>query len=373
MRPGGNRLRITLRVLLVLVVGVTGYWVGLRCWGLYHYRAAEEALRRRDFPEASGHLQKCLTAAPGDLGYRLLAGRTARRQGAYAEARRQFAVYRARGGSAEVLALEDKLQDVQQGNLEAVDDLLASCDDHPEAPDTPLVLEAVIEGSERALRLAEEAHAPAPPPQYLATARRAVDLWLKVCPGPADQVQGLYWRAYLFLITEDWQNGVADLRRALAIDPDHFEVRFQLAATLSRWDPPEAAEHLELLQKRHPDEARVRFPLALVRRSLGQLDEAKALADEVLAAEPDNASALLLRGQIALDMQRPGEAEPWLRRSYALEPDEPETNFALSRYYKMVGRAAEAKTYEEKFLRIKARRSLGGKPLTAPNRPPAGG
>ncbi len=373
MRLGGTRGRLALAVLLVLVVGVAGYWVGLRAWGYYHYRAAQDALRRRDFHEASAHLQKCLSAVPGDLTYRLLAARTARRQGAFAEAGRQLTAYRQKGGAADVVALEDTLQDVQQGKQDDVDRLLTSCEEHPEAPETPLILEAVLDGCERALTAAEEAKAPAPPTQYLAPARRAVDQWLRLCPAPADQVQGLAWRAYFHLITEDWQSGVTDLRRALEIDPDNYAARFQLAATLSRWDPAEALEHLELLRRRHPDDNRLLFPLALVRRSLGQLDEARALLDQVLAADPDNASALLLRGQVALDTQQPEGALRWLRRAYELQPDEPETNFALSRYFKMVGREADAKAFEERFLRIKARRTLGGRPPATLFKPSVGG
>jgi len=94
--------------------------------------------------------------------------------------------------------------------------------------------------------------------------------------------------------------------------------------------------------------------LASVRRSLGQLDEARELLDRLLASHPDDASALLARGELALDAQRPEEAEHWLRRALTLQPDDPETNFALSRSLKGVGHVEEARRYEERSVRMAA-------------------
>jgi len=353
MRLGGKRTWITLAVLLLLLAGAA-YWAGLHVWGSYHYRAAEQALERRDFPEAAGHLKKCLDASPSDLTWRLAAAQTARRQGEYNEALEHLAAYQQEGGSAEALARERKLVEAQRGDQALIDQLLTSCEQRPEALETPAALETAIEGFRNVLRAAAGAK---PPPQYLARLRRAADLWLRLRTGPADQAQGLVWRADFLKRADDRRAAVADLRRAVELDPQHFEARLELATLVAPEDPREAADHLEALRRRHPDDNRARFLLALVRRSLGQPDEARQLLDEVLASEPGHAGALLARGQLALDAQQPAEAERWLRRAWTLEPEEPETNLALSDCLKMAGQADEAKTFEDRFLRIKAQRA----------------
>jgi tetratricopeptide (TPR) repeat protein len=355
MPAGRKRVRIALIVLLLLLLaGGAAYWAGLHFWGTYHYRAAEQALERRDFVEADGHLKKCLDASPDNLAWRLLAAQTARRQGDYRAALDHLSVYQQKGGSEEALARERKLVLAQQqGDPALIEPLLSSCEGRPDGPDTPLVLEAVIQGIQNGMK---KAGVSKPPPQVLARSRGAVDLWLRLRPGPADQAQGLVWRAYFLRLGDDRRAAVADLRKALELDPDHFEARLTLAELVAPEDPEEAAGHLEALRRRHPNDNQVRYALALVRRSLGQSDEARQLLDDVLASEPDHAAALVARGQIALDAQQPAEAERWLRRAWDLEPDEPETNLALSNCLKMTGHADEAKTYEERFLRIKAQR-----------------
>jgi tetratricopeptide (TPR) repeat protein len=356
MSVSGKGARIALIVLLLLLAGAGAYRAGLHFWGGYHYRAAEQALDRRDFTEAASHLKKCLDASPDNPAWRLAAARTARRQGEYALALDHLSVYQQKGGPEEALALERKLLVMQQGDLTHMDPLLSSCEERPQAAETPAILEAVIQGTQNGLRAAAAAGKPTPA-RYAARARQAADLWLRLRPGPADQVQGLVWRTHFLLLDQDRPGAVADLRKAVELAPGHFDARLQLAELVSQTNPREAADHLETLRRRFPEDNRVRFPLGLVRRSLGQLDEARQLLDDVLASEPDHAPALVARGQIALDTQQPAEAERWLRRAWTLEPHEPETNLALGHCLKMLGRAEEAKTYEDRFRRLKAGRN----------------
>jgi tetratricopeptide (TPR) repeat protein len=353
---GGTRARIALVVLLLLAAGSGAYWGGRHLWGVYHYHAAEEALARRDFRLAASHLGKCLDVSPGDLTWRLTAAQTARREGEFAQALDHLTAYQQGGGSEQTVTLERKLVIVQRGDLTQADALLASCKEHPEAPETPLMLEAVIQGTENYLKGGPAADLTRSP-QHETQSRRAIEQWLRLRPGPADQVRGLLWRAYLHTVGGDRPQAVADLRKAVAIDPDNFDARLELARSLGRTDPAEAAEHLEVLRRRDPTNNDVRFPLALMRRSLGQLDEATQLLDQVLASAPDDVPALVARGQVALDLQQLGQAEELLRRAWNLEPDEPETNLTLSRCLKLLDRPEEAKTYEDRFAQLKAERS----------------
>ncbi len=353
------RRRARLALVVLLLLAGAAYWGGRQLWGISHYRAAQDALARRDFALAQSHLQKCLEISPGNLTWRLTAAQTARRQSEYAQALEHLTAYQENGGSEEALSLERKLVVVQRGDLTQADPLLATCEQHPQAPETPLILEAVIQGTENYLKAGPAFGLPRPP-EYQARSRRAIEDWLRLRPAPADQVRGLLWRAYLHSIAEDRLNAVADLRKALAIDPDSFDARLELARALGRTEPAEAAEHLEALRRHDPENNDVRFALALVRRSLGQLDEAKQLLDQVLAAAPDDVPALLARGQIALDLEELDRALDLLRRAWTLEPDEPETNLTLGRCLKLLGRPEEARTYQDRFAQLKAQRGRTG-------------
>jgi tetratricopeptide (TPR) repeat protein len=116
---------------------------------------------------------------------------------------------------------------------------------------------------------------------------------------------------------------VADLPRALELDPNSFPARFQLAQFVAAENPAEAANHLRLLLKQAPANTQVSLALAGVQRSLGQLDEARQLLDELLVASPNDAAVLLQRGLVALDLQQVEEAERLLRRALELAPNQP--------------------------------------------------
>src|SRR2546428_180544 len=63
----------------------------------------------------------------------------------------------------------------------------------------------------------------------------------------------------------------------------------------------EAAEHLEQLLRRQPDNPRMQVGLAQCRHALAGPDEAVRLVDRVLEQRPHYAPALALRGQLALE------------------------------------------------------------------------
>jgi tetratricopeptide (TPR) repeat protein len=359
--PGGGAMLIGLKrrylalMLLLPLVGIIAYQVGVYCWGSYHYRTAEQALERRDFAQASLHLQKCLEVWPNERLVRLLAAQTARRQGQFDEALHQLRLCARHNDSDDALILEHRLLRVQKGDLKEVDLLLSFCDEHPETPDTPLILEAVIEGTLKGMpapfstnRTLDKGEAA---PRVKRT-HRAVNLWLQLRPNPADQVQGLVWRSWTSALANDHLSAVADLRKALEIDPDHLVARLRLVHAVAQKAPQEALAHLEILSRRHPDKYQVTIQLATLYRGLGQLEEARQLLDEVLASHPKDVSALIERALLALDLDQLDEAESQLRLALSLAPNEPEVHLALSRCLRLRGREAEAKVFQEQFQRL---------------------
>src|SRR5438132_801788 len=78
--PPRRRLRRWVILLVgVGVLGLGGWLGGLQLWAWHHFRAAEQALHRYDFPEALAHLERCLRVWPNSVATRLQAAQAARR------------------------------------------------------------------------------------------------------------------------------------------------------------------------------------------------------------------------------------------------------------------------------------------------------
>jgi tetratricopeptide (TPR) repeat protein len=360
MRVGAQRGRIAVVVLLLLLIGVAAYPIGLHLWGRYHADAAQEALERRDFLEASNHLKECLEVWPHDVTIRLLAAQTSRRQGNYEEAFQHWRAYVQDNGPLEPLLLERSLLRLQVGDLTESDRFLETCLDHSEGAEMPLLLEAVIEGNLRALARKDQLpgspversiRASQPVPD-VSRVQRAVDLWLRHRHSQVEQARGLTWRGQAHQLVNDYALAVADFRQALELEPDHFQARLWLAAALAQAAPLETLAHLQRLQRRYPENYEVRLWLGNVCRNLGQLAEARQPLDEILASNPNDVRALVELALVELDARQPEKAERWLRQALDLAPNQYEVNLALGRCLHLEGRAAEAKHYQDRAREI---------------------
>jgi tetratricopeptide (TPR) repeat protein len=355
---GLNKKWIAL-VALVPVGGIAAYLLGVHFWANHHYRCAQEALDRRDFQQASVHLRKYLDARPGDSEARLLAARTARRQGDFREAADLLHVCEQKGSNLAGLELEHRLLRAQEGDRAEASSLLAAVAARPDAPEAPLVLEAVIEANLRVLMPAylQGLTFPGnPAADEVENTRRAVERWLTLRPGSADQVQGLVWRAQTHVFAHADPLALQDLRKALEMDAEHFDARLHLAMLLSQQAPGEASIHLKVLRGRQPDNYRVNIALATLKRRLGKLDESQEILDELLAVNPDDVSTLLERGRVAMDVEDRAAAERWLRRAYQLAPRAPEVVLALSRCLRQAGKIEEAERLQREYEQIESQK-----------------
>jgi tetratricopeptide (TPR) repeat protein len=318
---------------------------------------ANAAVDRRDFKLASARLDEYLRERPDDLSVRMLAARTARRQGNLDAAHSHLRYYQAHGGPDEPRLREQQLLLAQEGGA-AADGLMDECLASPPPADVDLVLEVAIEQQLRRIERAFNAGktlVDGPDGKARAQTEQAIAAWLQRRPGPADQARGLIWQGRLHLLT-DQRAAVDDFRLATEFDPDNFDARVNLARSLIEYDVGEAARHLELLHARDPQEPQVIRLLAQVKRGLGRPGEANELLDQLLRQRPTDAAALLDRGKGALDLGKPAEAEPFLRRALEQSPDDPFVHLALSRCLLLTGREAEAKRHEQLYQDLQQKR-----------------
>jgi predicted Zn-dependent protease len=185
--------------------------------------------------------------------------------------------------------------------------------------------------------------------------RQAVDAWLRLRPGRADQVQGRVWKARVARLAVDHPAASAALQEAVKLDPDHFEARFHLALSLLESRPDEAREHLERLVAREPGNEFLRYGLANTYRTLGRTQDARRLL-EGLRSGPTELSALLQLAGIDMDEGKLADAEPRIRRVLAQAPTSPEASAAMSRFLQLSGRPAEAEVYRKRFDELDAER-----------------
>ncbi|MBV9919730.1 MAG: tetratricopeptide repeat protein [Pseudonocardia sp.] len=353
---------------------VGGYFLVPYVRARQHLAAAERALDDRDFATAKDRLEKYLATRPDDPTAHLLLARTARRAQKDDEAAALLGDARRRYPDDAPIKRESQLFRMQQGDLPEVNAALSEGLARPEAAD-PLALEAALVGGLKLLLpsfLEGETAAGGKAAPFLAKVNQGADLWLRARPGRADQVEGLVWRGLTRAYANDAPGAQADFRAALALDPAHHDARLHLAMAVLQESPREGADHLHQLLSQKPADPRIKYTLAGVLRSVGRPDEARRLLDEVLATNPNNVATLLERGALATDQGELAAAERLLARAVALAPDDPKVNFALASCLRAAGRTAEAKTYQDRFLRIQDDRrkqmEQAGRPAPAPPR-----
>jgi len=144
------------------------------------------------------------------------------------------------------------------------------------------------------------------------------------------------------------------LDKALALRPDADTVRLSMAeiqVAIGRF--AEAQKHFELLRGRQPDNRSVLFGLARCLGGSGRKEQAIQLLDRLLAKYPNDWKALSERGWLS-EMDRPSEAEGYLRRAEALAPPDLPLLVRLADCLRLLGKDVEAQAYREKADRLKA-------------------
>jgi predicted Zn-dependent protease len=334
-RVGG---RVLVMVLLV-VLGLAGAAGAAYRWGFYDLRAAQLANDHHHLAEAREHLDRCLRLWPHSTAAHFLAAQLARRAEALDEAERHLeACERGQGQASEPLKLERILLRVQSGDISAdAERYLAERYMSRDAPETPLVLEALAAGYFKTQAL----------PAALECLNRCLDR-------QPDNVPALFLRGR----TEERLSrpqALDDYRRVVELEPGHRGGRLRLAERLLLAGRAEEAEgHFQEATRRWPEDAAARLGLARCRYHAGRAEEAHRLLDALVVEDPHNLGALKEQGRLALEAGRGAEAESWVRRALPLEPSDRETHHLLVQALQQQGKAEEARRAREESNRLAA-------------------
>jgi tetratricopeptide (TPR) repeat protein len=363
----GTMLRRHPRICLVgalLAILVSGYLIGRQVWAQIQYSRAEAELElslrvqeRTHLAESRRLLAGALTVWTDDPRLYFLLARAARRAGDLDEARLQLRRAEQLDWVAEAIDLERTLLAVQQGKFGSKELAGLAAFVRLDHPDKLVILEALVQGCRRTYQL----------PQALGF----LEDWLAVQP---DSALALGWQGETLLLLGREQEGLASYRKAVEIDPLDDQSRLKLAELLlGLHKSEEALPHLTELQGRPPDKPEVLFSLALCHSAKGETSEAAALLDRVLALQPNHGGALAERGKLALDDDRPLEAEKWLRRAVEAGPFEREILHTFHRCLVRNKHTAEAEKCEDRIKGIdedrKRLNQLRSEVMTSPSNP----
>ncbi len=323
---------------LLLPLSAGGYFMGLHLWAGYHLRAAQSAIEHHDFTRAQDHLRQCLKVRRRNPDIHLLAAQTARRAGAYDEARQYLDDCESLQGPTPTADLERMLLNAQRGELDAsVESGLWSLINHSH-PETLLILEALSQGYLYSYRLG--------------SAMECLQRWLERQP---DSVEALLWRAQVWQALQHPPEALDDYRRAAALEPDRDEARLQLAIFLAfSGRTSEAKEHFERVWQHQPNNPKVLFGLALCHEYQGRPAEAARLLDALLRDNPQDLAALRERGKIALHQGQTADAEGWLRQCLQVDSHDQEATFHLCSCLQQQGKHEQAQQYQNQLKQIDA-------------------
>jgi len=317
---------------------VLGWRGGALLWVHFDRSRAERALAEYDFTEGRRRLERCVRFCPGDLDLRLLAARTARRDGDLDTARRHLDAYYREAGRqpSDAAALERQLATAQQGGVhEVVKDLLEAIEIHH--PQTELILESLAMGCVSNYQLGE--------------ARFWIDELQERSPKNAI---GRLLKAQTTDTQGHREKAISLLRELTADYPKYYKARQSLADILFKSQRyREAIEEYQALLQQRPEEL---MPLLGLASSYDRLGDsgAASLMQQLRERFPDNSEALLECGRHFLGRGNPAEAEPIFRKAAEMAPFDHDVHREFAVCLEQLGKSEESKQHLERFRQIEA-------------------
>ena len=332
------RRALLIVALSLLAVAVGGYLAAPQLRARHHLNQARVALDNGDFEQALAELNKCREIWPDDADVHRLSARAQRLAGNISKSIEELRACKDSGGDAESIAFETQLLDATQGKLAAVETNLRRQIDNGH-PDKRFIFEALIRGYLIRQRSEE--------------AERLATTWIELLPS---DWQPHFLRAIARtkmtgeLATTPFDGAKKDYERVLELKPDHDLARLLLGnAYALTGQYREALPHLERYCQQKPDDVQGVTELANCYRALGQIDDASRVLDDWLAKHAGNVDVYLLRGQVAMDVEKSESALDFFHRAEALAPGQEKTQYLLAVALRALGRAEEANPYEEKW------------------------
>jgi putative PEP-CTERM system TPR-repeat lipoprotein len=175
----------------------------------------------------------------------------------------------------------------------------------------------------------------------LATAQQAVDALLSKHAGSADAwvVKGdLQMRG-----SDDKSAAIASFTKALELKPDHVHaLALMVTLQVGQSNLPEAQKYMERLKKAAPGNLTTGLHEANLAFALGQHEQVRTLAQELIKRFPNSPQALMLAGENELRLNGIVQAEAHLSKAVSLAPGSVTARRLLAQVQIQQGQAARA-------------------------------
>ncbi|MGH7960175.1 MAG: tetratricopeptide repeat protein, partial [Opitutaceae bacterium] len=149
------------------------------------------------------------------------------------------------------------------------------------------------------------------------------------------------------------EEGMADYRRALAINPAYLNANNNLGYALAQLGrPAEAIPAYRAAFRANPGHLEVRNNLANALSDVGELKEAMEHYEFVLAQNPNHANALNGSAVVLAMQQRPQEAKGRLEQSLRIAPDNASAHHNLGNVCSMLGQQEEARRHYQRAAEL---------------------
>lgn len=333
-----RRWLIALGVVTTIIVAAALAWRPAAAW--WHFQRGQSDLNRHRSASALTHFERSIALGQSSPSSHLLAARAARRSGDLDKAQHHLAeCQRLEKKPTEQSILEWAMLEASSGRLERVEPFLRRKVDENH-PLSALIYEALVEGYLRVYRIF--------------TALGGLREWLEKSP---DHPIALSYRGRTWQRVHAYPKAVEDFRKVIAFDAERDDDRYRLAECLIETSAPnEAAEQLEFLRARRPQDSAVLSRLAFAWYQIGRAGDSIRLLDEVIDREPGNAMALAAHAQIDFQEGRIEDAEKYARRALDINPYDRQAHFTL--YQSLASqpmREAEAKQQHAKLKELETR------------------
>jgi tetratricopeptide (TPR) repeat protein len=325
--------RAVLIVLASAAIASVGIAAGLFVWWYAHLRHARDAVGRWHNADAFRHLTAARGLRPGHAETLILSARLARRLGEWDEADAILDRYAEAHGEDDDWAFERLLHRAARGETDAArGSLRARIAEGGGA--ARLVREAVVSGLTDRYRLGE--------------ALQVLSDWLGEAP---DDTTALFLSGRITELLNGQEEATQTYQRIVALDPEFLDARVRLAAiAVDRRRGEDAAEQLEFLRGRIPENHEVRVRWAQTLRLLGRTADARREFDALLRVYPNDPRILVECGGLALLADDgAARAEELLGRAVQYDPA---NVHARNQYALALGQNGKADAAAEQYKRI---------------------
>lgn len=151
---------------------------------------------------------------------------------------------------------------------------------------------------------------------------------------------------------------IADLRKALAADPNlpgiHYELAEAFRASDDQKQKAEAEQQYKLAVTANPSDEKAITRLGDIAVEKGDLDGAATYYQRALALAPGDANASIGLARIYMEKDDPNAALPLLERVTAADPSNELAHYRLATVYRKLNRPEEAKREVDIYQKLRA-------------------